>query len=64
VEWLAPDRLYLVIADVAGHGITSSLTMSRISTELQRRLGEDDDLPVVAKGLNEWMRARLGDVRH
>jgi sigma-B regulation protein RsbU (phosphoserine phosphatase) len=65
INWITADKLYLVVADVAGHGITSSLIMNRMSTEFDRKLRvREDPLATIAMELNQWMHSRLGDLRH
>ncbi len=54
--------LHFLVLDVSGHGITSSLVMSRVSTLLDGLLEGGEAPPDVARRLNEWMREHVGDV--
>ncbi len=57
------DVLHFLVLDVSGHGITSSLVMSRVSTLLDRLLERGDAPADVARRLNTWMREHVGDER-
>ncbi len=57
------DAIHFLVLDVSGHGITSSLVMSRVSTLLDRLLDRGDTPADVAGRLNVWMREHVGDAR-
>lgn len=61
IRYSPRNKLYLVIGDVSGHGITSSLLMSRLSAETERFIADDEDLASMAKALNGWMHSLVGD---
>ncbi len=61
IRYSPRGKLYLVIGDVSGHGITSSLLMSRLSSETERLIGEDRELPSIAETLNAWMHTQFGE---
>lgn len=61
IRWLNQDRLYCVLADISGHGVTSSLVMSRLSGEIEALIGGGADLPRIASTLNRSVRALAGE---
>jgi len=64
VRRVGEDKLCVVVADVAGHGIASSLVMSRASFETERLLQSSDDLAATAQALNRFMRSSAGGERY
>jgi len=56
-------RLYAVVADISGHGVTSSIVMSRLSGEIEALIGAGSDLPEITVTLNRSVRALAGE-RH
>jgi hypothetical protein len=63
IRYFSEDRLYMVIGDVSGHGIASSLVMIRISSEVERMVESGEDVAVIAEVLNSLMRSVLGEER-
>ena len=63
VHWLSSNRLYVVLADISGHGVTSSLVMSRLSGEIEALIGAGADLPEIALSLNQSVRTLAGEQR-
>lgn len=61
IRSVGEDRLYLVIGDISGHGITSALLMSRISTEIERLVEAGQDLAATAEFLNNSINSMLGE---
>lgn len=61
VRWLDHDRLYAVLVDISGHGVTSSIVMSRLSGEIEALIGAGSDLPGIAATLNRSVRALAGE---
>lgn len=61
IRYSPRNKLYAVVGDVSGHGITSSLLMSRLGAEIERFVADDGELTVMVKALNGWMRAVAGD---
>jgi len=63
VQAVGQDLMYAVVADVSGHGITSSLVASRIAAEVER-LGEGrEGLAQFAKRLNRLMWSTFAEQR-
>lgn len=63
VRGVDDGRLYAVVADISGHGVTSSIVMSRLSGEIEALIGASSDLPEIAVTLNRSVRALAGE-RH
>jgi sigma-B regulation protein RsbU (phosphoserine phosphatase) len=61
IRWLNDDRLYAVVADISGHGVTSSLIMSRLSGEIEALIEAGVDLPEIALILNRSIRSLAGE---
>ncbi len=61
VRWLDRNRLYAVVADISGHGVTSSIVMSRLSGEIEALIGAGSGLPEIASTLNLSVRALAGE---
>jgi sigma-B regulation protein RsbU (phosphoserine phosphatase) len=55
--------MYAVVADVSGHGITSSLVASRIAPEVERLAQRREPLAEFAKTLNHLMWTTFGEER-
>ncbi len=63
VHTAGPDLMYAVVADVSGHGITSSLVASRIAAEVER-LGEGrEGIAEFARRLNRLMWSTFAEQR-
>jgi serine phosphatase RsbU (regulator of sigma subunit) len=63
VRRLGDEQLCAVVADISGHGVTSSLVMSRLSGEIEALIGAGADLADIAFGLNRSVRALAGEQR-
>ncbi len=63
LRWLEHDRLCAVLADISGHGVTSSIVMSRLSGEIEALIRTGSALPEIALTLNRSVRALAGE-RH
>jgi len=61
IRSVGEDRLYLWVGDVSGHGVTSSLLMSRISTEIERRVEAGEDLAITAEFLNNSINSMIDE---
>lgn len=61
IRSVGEDRLYLIIGDISGHGITSALLMSRTSTEIERLVEAGQDLATTAEFLNNSINSMLGE---
>lgn len=57
------NKLHLLLADVSGHGVTSSLMVSRLSAEVERLLDADEPPSAVVRTLNDWIRGTAPDRR-
>lgn len=53
IHSVGEDQLCLLVGDVSGHGITSSLLMSRLSREIERMVKAGEDLCLMAEALNK-----------
>ncbi len=63
--WIHPsdeDHLYVVVADVSGHGITSSLVASRIASEVERTVLREGPAGL-AERLNRLMWSTFAEER-
>ena len=60
LRWLGDDKLHLSVGDVSGHGVTSSIIMSRLSAELQQRAEAEEDLVVMTAAMNKRMKFLAG----
>lgn len=61
VRAVGEDKLYVIVADISGHGISSSLVMSLIGAEIELLVQAGEDIAVIAEALNNSMIARLDD---
>ncbi len=62
VQYAGTEKLFFIVADVSGHGITASLIMSRLSTEIESMVRSGDSPGHIAVRLNSAVR-RLVDQR-
>jgi serine phosphatase RsbU (regulator of sigma subunit) len=62
-RWSGEDRLYAAVADVSGHGITSSLVASRVAPEVERMFEQGEDLAAFAQRLNRLVWAMFVEER-
>lgn len=60
IRAVGEDRLYVIVADVSGHGIASSLVMSRVGAETERLVQSGEDLAAIAEALNRLMASNAG----
>lgn len=56
-----PNKRHLVVSDISGHGVTSSLVSARLEAEIEALTGGDVRPEQLARRLNEWMREHLRD---
>ncbi len=61
IRSVGEDRLYLLVGDISGHGITSALLMSRISTEIERLVEAGQDVATIAEFLNNSINSMSGE---
>ena len=60
VQYTDTDSLYLIVADVSGHGITASLIMSRLSADIDRMVRDGEKPESIATRMNGWMKDVVG----
>ena len=60
IRAVGDDKLYVIVADVSGHGIASSLVMSRVGAETERLVQSGKDLAAIAEALNRLMTSNAG----
>lgn len=53
--------MYVIVADVSGHGISSSLVMARVGPEIERLVQAGEDIAAIAEALNSFMTSRLAE---
>lgn len=61
IQYAGADRLYFIVADVSGHGITASLIMSRLSTEIESMVRAGERPEDIASRLNGDVRRLVGE---
>ena len=52
---------HLVVSDISGHGVTSSLVSARLAAEIDGFTSADASPVELARALNSWMRSHLRD---
>jgi len=60
IRAVGEDKLYVIFADISGHGIASSLVMSRVGAETERLVQSGQDLAAIAEALNRLMSSSAG----
>lgn len=61
IRAVGEDKLYVIVADVSGHGISSSLVMARVGPEIERLVQAGEDIAAIAEALNSFMTLRLAE---
>jgi phosphoserine phosphatase RsbU/P len=61
LRWLGRKKLYAIMADIAGHGVASSLIMSRLSGQIEGLVDSGTDLSSMAQALNRSVRSLAGE---
>lgn len=61
IRAVGDDKLYVIVADISGHGIGSSLVMSRIGAEIERLVQTGEDIVTMAEVLNNLMTSSIGE---
>lgn len=56
VHRVGDERVEIVVGDISGHGVASSLVMSRLSAEIEACLERGRDITELATALNEKIR--------
>lgn len=54
------DKLYVIIADLSGHGVPPSLVTSRVGAESERLVRVGEDVGIIGQSLKEMMRSVPG----
>lgn len=57
IRAVGEDKLYVIVSDVSGHGISSSLVMARVGPEIERLVQAGENVAAIAQALNIVMTA-------